>query len=174
MSFDKLRPPRVIGDHSQPTCDDDNACENVILSREAGDRLMMMKLHADEVERNGDRPTALRMRAEMRAQLKIEKDAAREVARRRPTNAGAPASQNGDVAMGCQCNQKRDAMEREIEARKKMIADSAAAYRTPGANTDDEQPTTPTNDAATAGMNREQRARAEMQRASRDASKRGN
>jgi hypothetical protein len=155
VSYEQLRPKRAF-DPENPPCDDDEC----ILPSSIVYPIM------DERMTQGSGPNAP-WRAKI-AEAKRQYKAAQSA---RSTNAGAPASQNGDTAMGCQCNQKRDALERERAARQQMNTDSANAWRTPSPDIiDDEQPP---NDAATAGMTREQIARANMQRASRDASKTG-
>lgn len=92
-------------------------------------------------------------------------------AHRAVRGANQPSQPKGDEM--CKCNEKRDALERERDARQKMIADSANAYRQPTApddneRADDDKPTTPAP-----GESREAAARRAMVNASASAYKRG-
>jgi hypothetical protein len=170
-TIDKLRSPLVIEHDHGPTCDGPNGdCSKVIIGRAAADPLIMLKLQADDARRNGNAAEERRLRAEFNRGLAAAQAAARAAAQ--------PIQDRGDRAMGCQCNQKRDALERERAARQKMIVDGANAYRTPAIDADeghdhaDAQPTAPTTTTQTATA-RELAAKAANAKWSRDAHKTG-
>ena len=141
-------------DPENPPCDSTEC----ILPASVANDLMIEKMNA-----KGDATAIAAWRSKLDGAI---------AAHRAARGANQPSQPKGDEM--CKCNEKRDALEREREARQKMIADSANAYRQPTApdddndRTDDDKPTTPAP-----GESREAAARRAMVANSASAYKRG-
>lgn len=148
-TFDQLRSPVRYADPENPPCDSTEC----LLPASVANDLMIEKMNA-----KGDATALAAWRSKLDGAI---------AAHRAARGANQPSQPKGDEM--CKCNEKRDALEREREARQKMIADNASAWRQPhldeGTATDD-QPNTD-------GMTREQIARRNLLRDSRSAHKTG-
>lgn len=154
-TIDKLRSPLRYADPENPPCDSTEC----LLPASVANDLMIEKMNA-----KGDATALAAWRSKLDGAI---------AAHRAERGANQPSQPKGDEM--CKCNEKRDALEREREARQKMIADSASAYLTrtapddtDDAHADDDKPTTPAP-----GESREAAARRALINASASAYKTG-